>query len=170
MRKLLLAASLLLLSVTGFGQTLLKYVLTDEWKNNNWAAKQRLTTNYDANNYVVNELYEQWDTTTGTWANYYQYNYTNNSSGVRQQYIYQMWDKPSGTWTTSGRGTTYYTATGKYQGSIFEGWVNNGWVNSQKFWNTLDANEHVTKQLSQYWDNTNNVWYDVDQTTYINSC
>lgn len=86
-------------------------VTYENWVNEDWQDISKMFYTYDNNDYLINDLGQQWNNTTTSYINNHQVNYTNNSNGTIQQYIRQIWDADISSWTNQIRATYTYQGT-----------------------------------------------------------
>ncbi|MCG2612189.1 T9SS type A sorting domain-containing protein [Flavobacterium sp. SM15] len=136
---------------------------------NNWANASRTVQTYDANNYLVNYLFQLWNSSANSWENLFQYNYTNNPDGTINFYIDQNWDEQTTTWINSKRVTFNYDGANNIQSKVTEDWVGTDWKNSSKQINTYDGNNHLIHYLFQGWDEALSAWKSSSQYNMTNN-
>ena len=84
--------------------------LSDEYKtaqgDTAWVGFRYTSYNYDANHNETLALYQNWDTATKTYINYYKYDNSFNSLKKLDTLVYSTW--ASGAWATSYKTKYYY--------------------------------------------------------------
>ena len=103
------------LSYTHNGSNQVLTLTYESWSGGAWVNYVKSTNSYDGSGYLTNNLVQLWDSSSSSWENSNQTNYTKNVNGTTQQLIQQSW-LPTGAWSNSQRATfTYTNSTGIHE-------------------------------------------------------
>ena len=103
------------LSYTHNGSNQVLTLTYESWSGGAWVNYVKSTNSYDGSGYLTNNVFQLWDSSSSSWKNSSQTNYTNNVNGTTQQLIQQSW-LPTGAWSNSQRATfTYTNSTGIHE-------------------------------------------------------
>lgn len=79
--------------------------VTENYDNTDWKNESKTTYAYDANDYMVFSLFQNWADETNSWQDFFHHNYTNNPNGTISEFVSQQWLNP---WTNFQRALYTY--------------------------------------------------------------
>lgn len=139
----------------------------ETWSDGEWVNFSKDTYTYDGDGNTTNVLSQLWETTSNTWKNSSQRNYTNNN-GLVQQYIIQTWDQSSSAWLNNQRVLYSYNASNEIQDVTYDNISGNSWSSFLKSIYNYDASGSVSKILTQT-KGSNTNWVNNSQVLYSNN-
>ena len=118
-----------------------------------WSISDKRELTYNSNNKVIEELYQNWNSTTGQYENTDKSIFSYNSNGLVNQYLGQEW--VSSQWTNYYRANVSYDANNQVTQIISEEYENGQWINSERSLYTF-SNNKLIEIIYEEWDN--NQW------------
>lgn len=128
----------------------------------------QLALTYDANNNLIQELRQSWDTVNTVWVNSVKSIMVYNGNNHMIEFTAQQWNTGTSNWDNLSHATYTRDANGNMLTYINQVW-NSGtvaWQNSSKSIRTYNANNSLTSLIEQNWNNTFNSWDNAYQYTY----
>ena len=156
------------LSYTHNGSNQVLTLTYENWSGGAWVNYVKSTNSYDGSGYLTNNVFQLWDSSSSSWKNSSQTNYTNNVNGTTQQLIQQSW-LPTGAWSNSIRTIYTYNGSNQVLAMTTEFWSGGAWINYLKSTNSYDASGYLTNNLVQLWDSSSSSWENSNQTNYTNN-
>jgi hypothetical protein len=145
------------LSYTHNGSNQVLTLTYENWSGGAWVNYVKSTNSYDGSGYLTNNVFQLWDSSSSSWKNSSQTNYTNNVNGTTQQLIQQSW-LPTGAWSNSIRTIYTYNGSNQVLAMTTEFWSGGAWINYLKSTNSYDASGYLTNNLVQLWDSSSSSW------------
>lgn len=163
--------------------------LNSLWQNSTWSPVWLYERTYDGDGNLTSYFEKNWDGTD--WINWAktEYTYTSNTMvAVSNSWSNSTWENSSkseyqldnaglkternsflwrdGTWAETGRTLYTYDNNGHLLTEISEYLADGTYIQSSKQFKEYDANNNMTKWGFQTWNATNNLWDDVNRSTY----
>ncbi len=164
---MLLALLVCCLQLSVFAQNV-SSILYENWDNPGWLPTEKEDYLYDANNYLTQWEYREWDAGASAWLLIGKADYTNNANGAPTQFIAMGWDSNTSTWVNSAKGTYTYNAAGKMLTFTNHDWDNGTWKVTYIETNTYDNNGYLITTLEESFDLAGALIYK-NRTTFTNN-
>jgi len=163
-----------------------------------FAVSNRNIQTFDANNNMLTNTYQLWNTdsnayinstntiwtydannnlltyttqhwtNTNSWVNEVNKIYTYDANNNRLSYAEQTWNTGTSAWVNDINYLYTYSASNLLTQSVFQHW-NGTWQDSTQSTYTYNASNQQTQVTNQYWDPSGPFWYNVDQSQYAYS-
>jgi hypothetical protein len=134
----------------------------------NWQNLSRETNSYDLSGYLVNNLYEIWDSINNVWKPSTLTEYSNNPNGKPAKELVKVWAPPSNQWEYSELHTYIYNTSDKVVAMLLYTMQNGKWVRFSQDIFSYDSNNYLTEMISRNWENAANNWENDVKYTYSN--
>ncbi len=134
-----------------------------------WMPISRVLSTYDGNEFLINELNQNWDFIGNAFADSSQVIYTNNPNGSIDNSVTQIYNVGTDLWDNEFRNSYEYNASGGVLTLLTETWEAGTWVNSELSTSTYDGNPFLIQMLQQEWNVAGSEWIDVNQQLITNT-
>ncbi|WP_118975844.1 T9SS type A sorting domain-containing protein [Taibaiella koreensis] len=125
-----------------------------------WNNRNKYLHTFDANDNILTEVHQNWNTAAGTWENYSKRSFTYTTENRLATYVNQLWNTTSGNWDNVAKSVYTYDINGNMTSEIRSVWNTSGGV-----WNllsnsiyTYNSNNLRDDFLSQTWNTGSNTW------------
>ncbi|WP_159086018.1 T9SS type A sorting domain-containing protein [Flavobacterium faecale] len=158
--------------------------------NSGWQYASKETFSYNANNKVVYDTYQSYNSFNSVLENQFQENYIYNTNNNVEEIISKDWSGSQwvnssrttisytgnllteyigyewngAQWINEGKGTFTYNSNDKISGNLEYKWVNGNWVVSNRDSYTYDSNGKQTSRLNEQFEG--NSWVEDDKNEY----
>jgi hypothetical protein len=133
--------------------------LFQNWDGSDWLNQNKFTYTYDGNNNNVELLNQYWD--GSNWVNSQKVTYTYLNNNLIE-YLDQEWDGFN--WVNFLKNTYTYDVNNNLILRLMQTWDGSDWVNQFKYTFTYDGNNNRIEQLREEWDGSN--WVNLSKYTY----
>ncbi len=128
-------------------------IMQDEY-GSGWENSARFTFNYDADDNMIDELYQYWSNFQGAWQPSHHWLNTydiNNNRLTRLQLEYFL---SSSSWDSVFIFYYNYDANNNLLSTTQQQWNNNGWENFEEILMTYNSFDQITSYMISHWANT----------------
>ena len=137
------------------------------WENYYWNTDGKWTYSYDANNNMIEELYQELN--SGNWENISKFTITYDTNNNMIEELHQVWNGSN--WTISWKYSYAYDMNNNIIQELKQTWNGSNWVNSVQTIFIYDENNTMIEELNQEWSGSewlNNLkqTYTYDSTNY----
>jgi len=123
--------------------------LQQNWNSSAWVNSYYDTCTYDANNNLISEFWQSWN--VSNWMNYQKLTYIYDGNNNQTSFLFQTWG--GSIWVNYYQFTYTYDANNNRTSEFEQSWKNGNWVNFYKDTKTYDANDFTKNNSYKYWNN-----------------
>lgn len=133
----------------------------EQYRGATWSKENQHLYTYDANGYLIKDLFKNWDPVSKEYFNVSQTDYKNNAAGISVTERTQEWEDDE--WLNEDSTSYTFYDMNRYKMSVSFDWENDKWVNAEKTTGTYENNLLMTV-VSEEWDD--NEWVNSLKMTF----
>jgi len=134
-----------------------------EGQSGSWINNHRTTTNYDANQNISSETYENWS--SNGWDKINKYSYSYNGANQKTETLYQTWNTTSNAWRNSGKIVNTYNGSQLRTKLESFTWDGNAWQPGTRQLFSYNGMNEIASQ--EYYVFTNSVFEKQERKDYL---